>query len=253
VTLTIVPIPCLRDNYAYLVFRRDGNGECVVVDAAETAPVISEVERRGLRLRGILTTHHHWDHVGGNRELLERERLSVFAHESETERVPGVSNPLSHRERFEIAGIEFSALHVPGHTTGALAYVADGVCFTGDTLFCGGCGRLFEGTPEQMHESLTRTLGELPDETVVYTGHEYTLGNLEFAMGLLPSSELFARHADVLRRREAGAYCASATLGEERATNPFLRCGDPALRAVLGEPGSELAAFGRLRLLKDQA
>lgn len=252
-SLTVIPIPCLKDNYAYLVFRTDGDGDCVVVDACEADPVISEVRRRGLRLRGILTTHHHWDHVGGNRELISHETIPIFAHESERDRVPGFSHPLSHCEEFEIAGLSFAAYHVPGHTRGALAYVVEGTCFSGDTLFCGGCGRLLEGTAKQMHVSLTKTLGALPDETIVYTGHEYTLANLNFAQRLLPSPELEARRLDVERKRQEGAFCASTSLGVERKTNPFLRCGDADLQAALGGAASELEAFTQLRLLKDRA
>lgn len=250
-TPTVVPIPCLSDNYAYLVFHPEGAGDCVVVDPSEAAPVEDEIARRGLKLGAILNTHHHWDHVGGNLELKERHRVPIYAHRSDSARVPGVTQLLDDGDEFEVAGLRFSVLHVPGHTSGALAYRCGNACFTGDTLFCGGCGRLFEGSPEQMHHSLNVVLGGLPDETLVYTGHEYTEGNLRFANGLPSSTQLQTRLEEVSSRRSRGEYCASATLRIERATNPFLRVHEPALRAFLNEE-SELGAFAQLREMKNR-
>jgi hydroxyacylglutathione hydrolase len=248
----ICPIPCLRDNYAYLVFDPDGDGECVVVDPSEAAPVQREVDRRGLRLVGILNTHHHWDHVGGNLELAARQELAVIAHHSDRERVPGMTRPLEDQAEFAIAGLCFSSLHVPGHTLGAVAYLVGEVCFTGDTLFCGGCGRLFEGTPAQMRDSLCRVLGALPDSTQIYCGHEYTESNLRFAHELLAEDATLSRLREVQMQRARGAFCASASLGLERATNPFLRCHLPTLQQALGQPDA-LTAFTELRRLKNQA
>lgn len=251
-TPTVVPIPCLRDNYAYLVFSPDGEGNALVIDPSESAPVENELARRGLKLGAILNTHHHWDHVGGNLELKERHNAPIYAHRSDSARVPGVTHLLDDGDEFEVAGLRLSALHVPGHTSGALAYRCGSACFTGDTLFCGGCGTLFEGTPEQMHQSLNVVLGSLPDETLVYTGHEYTEGNLRFASGLPAGAQLKSRLEEVSRRRSRGEYCASATLEVERATNPFLRVHEPELRAFLHEE-SEIAAFARLREMKNRA
>src|SRR5262249_41730092 len=144
--------------------------------------------RRGLTLAGILSTHHHVDHVGGNEELLrEFPQAKVFGFAGDQGRLPGLTNPLRDGERFAGGGLEFRALHIPGHTTGALAYASDDSVFTGDTLFVAGCGRLFEGSAAQMYESLNVKLAALPDTTQVYCGHEYTAKNLEFALHLEPS------------------------------------------------------------------
>jgi hydroxyacylglutathione hydrolase len=251
----VIPVPCLTDNYAYLVYDDDGDGDCLVVDPSEAEPVLSEVSRLGLRLSAIFNTHHHWDHVGGNNELLALRKLRVYGHESESARIPGLNQPLSHGERFASVGLEFFVLHVPGHTSGALALCSTDrqLCFTGDTLFCGGCGRLFEGSAEQMHHSLTTVLAQLPDETRIYCGHEYTENNLKFALGIDPTEAVFARLQEVEVRRARGEFCASASLGLERATNPFLRCHISGVRQALGVDGSDQQAFAELRRRKDRA
>lgn len=249
----MIPVPCLRDNYAYLVFVADGDGKCLVVDPGEARPVLAEVERRGLELSAIFNTHHHWDHVGGNLELLSRLHLDVFGHESEKDRIPGLSVPLADGERFSSVGATFSVLHVPGHTSGALALCTEdrATCFTGDTLFCGGCGRLFEGSPEQMHRSLNVVLGALPYETTIYCGHEYTEQNLRFAQSVDDSDAVQTRLEDVVARRRLGEFCARSTLGVERETNPFLRCHVEAVRHAVGDVGSDVEVFARLREMKD--
>lgn len=248
----VLPVACLRDNYAYLAFHPEGDGSALVIDPSEAQPVVEALQRHGLRLAAILNTHHHWDHVGGNRELVEQFGVPVYAHRSDEGRVPGLSHFLEDGDEFSLAEIPVRVLHVPGHTLGALAYVMGSVCFTGDTLFCGGCGRLFEGTPEMMYDSLNRVLGKLPDETLVYCGHEYTRANLEFAATVLTHEALTRRIADVTQRRANGQFCASASLGVERATNPFLRCELPEVQAAL-EAKNALDAFTALRRRKDRA
>ena len=250
-TAVVVPVPCLKDNYAYLV-HQESSKRCIVVDPSEAAPVLRACQAAGLELAAILNTHHHWDHVGGNPELAG-EGLPVFGHESDAKRIFGLSEPLSHGQTFSVAGLSFRALHVPGHTLGAVSYLCEGKCFTGDTLFCGGCGRLFEGTPAQMLHSLSHTLGQLPDETEIFVGHEYTEQNLRFAAALAPSDSLNERLAEVEQRRAEGKFCASARLALERATNPFLRCHLPDLQEILGASENELIAFTKLRKLKDAA
>lgn len=222
--MRVVTVPCLSDNYAYLL-AADGSSDAVVVDPSEAAPVVEALDREGLRLVAILNTHHHFDHVGGNEELSKRYGgLPIYAHVSDRGRVPGQTHDVEEGRDFKVAGITFAALHVPGHTTGAVTYVAEGAAFTGDTLFAGGCGRLFEGTPAMMNTSLNEKLAKLPAETRVYCGHEYTVGNLRFAVHAEPDNK--AAH-DKLERSKAqrarGEATVPSTIGDELATNPFMR------------------------------
>jgi hydroxyacylglutathione hydrolase len=221
-------VPCLSDNYAY-VLRVPGSAHAVVVDASEAAPVRAALEKMGLGLLAILSTHHHHDHVGGNEELKkEYPGARVFGFGSDRGRLPGLTDALDDGQRFELGGLGFRALHIPGHTLGAVAYVVDDAVFTGDTLFVAGCGRLFEGTPAQMYESLNEKLGSLPDATEVFCGHEYTAKNLEFAAHLEPSNAAVRAKAErVARLRAAGKPTVPSTIGEERDTNPFLRVQSP--------------------------
>jgi hydroxyacylglutathione hydrolase len=225
--MPIVPIACLADNYAYAVFSA-GEGLAVVVDPSESAPVVACLDGLGLRLGGLLLTHHHWDHVGGVAGLLGHYGdLPVVAHAVDAAHVHAVNRTVVDGERFEVAGLRFDAMHVPGHTLGAAAYRWQGVVFTGDTLFAAGCGRLFEGTAAQMYESLSR-LAALPAETEMYCGHEYALQNLAFAAAIEPGNqEVVARIERVRALRAAKRPSVPSTVGEECATNPFLRCDNP--------------------------
>jgi hydroxyacylglutathione hydrolase len=187
--------------------------------------------REGLALVAILATHHHPDHVGGIEELVRENRVPVFGPKGEP--IPALTDPVGQGDTVEIAalGAAFSAIDIPGHTRAHVAYYGLGSLFCGDTLFACGCGRVFEGTAAQMLESLQK-LAALPDETRVYCGHEYTLANIRFARAVDPdNAALAAREQQVQRLRDAGRPSLPSTLGEERATNPFLRCAEPAVVA----------------------
>ena len=248
-------VPCLRDNYAYLVSTDDGT-TCAVIDPSEALPVERALERLGLTLGAILNTHHHHDHVGGNSELrLSRRGLAVFGHASDRGRIPEQTHFLEHGEQFEVVGLTFSVMHIPGHTTGAIAYITEGAVFTGDTLFAAGCGRLFEGTPRDMYESLNLKLGALPGETAVYCGHEYTVNNLRFAASLEPTNQAIVRKLERVRAQtERGEPSVPSTLDDERATNPFLRTDNAELRASLGlgAVADPVSVLGAARAAKDK-
>ncbi|MEZ4221266.1 MAG: hydroxyacylglutathione hydrolase [Polyangiaceae bacterium] len=252
--MQVIVVPCLRDNFAYLI-RAEGSDAAAVVDPSEAAPVQAALEEHGLRLHAILNTHHHWDHVGGNEALLKaRSGVRVFGHASDEGRIFGQTDFLEHEQSFELLGLSFQALHIPGHTTGAVAYVVEGAVFTGDTLFAAGCGRLFEGTPAMMYESLNQKLGALPDDTRVYFGHEYTLNNLRFAAHVEPdNSAVSERAARVRKGLDVGQPSTPCTLAEERATNPFMRCDSPGVLAHLATKAgtSPVDVLAALRAEKD--
>jgi hydroxyacylglutathione hydrolase len=253
--MRVVPIACLKDNYAYLVIA--GGGEAAVVDASEAGPVREAVRRQGVRLVAIWSTHHHYDHVGGNEELVRELGVEVVGHVSDRGRVPCQTREVDTGDTVGVGDVVARCIHIPGHTLGAVAYFVDApasrLVFTGDTLFCAGCGRLFEGTPAQMHASLER-LAALPADTRVFCGHEYTESNLRFAAQLEPGNDDIARareRAAALRSR--GEPTVGTTLDDERRCNPFLRVGSASIRTALGIPkdADDVTAFAAIRSAKD--
>lgn len=248
--MRVLPVPCLSDNYAYLV-HADGARDAFVIDPSEAGPVEAALEREGLELVAIVNTHHHFDHVGGNEALRARfGDMPVFAHASDVGRVPAQTEQVEEGRELSIAGLTLRPLHVPGHTLGAVAYCVEDAVFTGDTLFIAGCGRMFEGTPEVMVASLAK-LRALPGATRVFCGHEYTASNLRFAESVEPGNAAIQRKREaVASMRERGEPTVGTTMAEELTTNPFLRWDAPAVQARF--PGSTPAeVFAGARRAKD--
>lgn len=265
--LRVEIVPCLLDNYAYLL-SVEGADEVLVIDASEAAPI--ERALGGRRIAAILATHHHADHVGGHSELAAlHPGVRIFGHAQESGaaqgavggRIPGQTDGLSDDEQRDLWGMRMRVLHVPGHTQTAVAYYFPDAeaLFTGDTLFGAGCGRLFEGTPQALHASLKR-LAQLPDATQIYCGHEYTERNLGFASLIEPdSAAVAARRQDMAARRARSLPTVPLRLSDERATNPFLRAHVPSVQAHAAQLPSvqrtgldEDEVFARLRALRNR-
>ena len=255
--MKVIPVPCLKDNYAYLLVCEE-TGQAGAVDPSEAGPVEAAAARAGVRLVAILNTHHHWDHTGGNKELLAKHpSLKVYAHASDKGRIDGLTDGLQHGQEFTLGTLRIRGLHNPGHTTGGISYAVGDAVFTGDTMFGGGCGRLIEGTPEMMVASLFKVIGALPRTTRVFFGHEYTENNLRFAAMVEPdNAAVQARLAKARATLQAGGLTTPSTLEDEWATNPFLRGDSAAIRAKVKEvePANDLspvAVLGAVRRLKD--
>lgn len=254
--LTIDPIPAFSDNYIWLIYD-DSTGEAFVVDPGDAAPVEARLKDMQLSLSGILITHHHFDHTGGLEALRSSHNPIVYGPVNPA--VDGIDHRLTAGDVIQVLGESFSVIEVPGHTLDHIAYFHDGdtpLLFCGDTLFAGGCGRVFEGTPPMMHASLA-SLAELPGDTRIYCAHEYTLANLAFAAAVEPdNSDLRQRVVDAEATRSRNEPTVPSNISLELKTNPFLRCAEPALLDALrkqgrleGESGPEV--FATVRGWKD--
>ncbi|HXP13612.1 MAG TPA: hydroxyacylglutathione hydrolase [Stellaceae bacterium] len=250
--LEIRQVPVLRDNYVYLL-REPESGAVAAVDPSVAGPVAAALDQLGWKLTHILNTHHHHDHTGGNLELKARYGAIIVGPLADRARIPGIDVALAEGDKFKFGNEEAQVFDVPGHTRGHCAFwfPKSRALFCGDTLFLMGCGRLFEGTPEQMWRSLSK-LKKLPGDTRVYCGHEYTQANARFALTVEPGNrDLIARSKRVDEQRARGQSTVPGTMEEELATNPFLRADNPALQKAQNAPGDAVATFAAIRRAKD--
>lgn len=249
VPVQIEIIPCLRDNYAYLI--KEG-AHCAVLDPSEAGPVKAALEKLDWQPQFILNTHHHNDHVGGNLALKEAYGAEVVGPGKDKARIPGIDIGVDEGSGWSFAGRPVRILEVPGHTRGAITFVIGDDAFTGDTLFAMGCGRLFEGDPPMMWTSLSKLM-TLPDATRIYCGHEYTESNGRFALTIEPDNDaLVKRMAEVKAMRGQKRPTIPSTMGLERQTNPFLRPRSGEIRKRLGmEEASDTEVFAEVRRRKD--
>lgn len=252
--LELATVPCLTDNYAYLAHDA-ATGATAVIDVPEPTPILNALAARGWRASHILITHHHDDHIAGVAALAAATGARVIGAAADAHRLPPLDEPVAEGDLVRIGLDEGQVIDVPGHTVGHIAFhfPASRLAFTADSLMSAGCGRLFEGTADQMWQSLSK-LAALPPATVLCSGHEYTLSNLRFALSVDPDNPaLQVRVARSEALRAAGRPTVPVTLAEELATNPFLRAADPGMKARLGMTGApDAEVFARLRAMKDQ-
>jgi hydroxyacylglutathione hydrolase len=255
--MRVIPIPQLSDNYAYLVVD-ESTHQAGIVDCSEAEKVLPVIESSRVELVAILPTHHHFDHVGGNEDLRRAvPGLAVYGHRGDAQRIPGCNREVAEGETIRVGNLSAKILFIPAHTSGHVAYhfETEKSVFTGDTLFAGGCGRLFEGDAAMMMKSLSKLMS-LPDDTKVYFGHEYTEKNLRFALTLEPNNEaLKKKHLWALEQGKAGEPTVPTTIASEKQTNPFFRWASPELRASVeakvGRRLDDIGVFAATRALKD--
>lgn len=251
--LEVYQFPCLSDNYGYLIHDAK-NGLTATIDTPEIGPINDALAEKGWKLTHILNTHHHYDHAGGNLELKEQWGCTIVGSAPDAERIPGIDIKVGDGDTYEFGDYTAQIFDVSGHTIGHIAFYfpSEDLLFSGDALFSLGCGRLFEGSPGQMWDSLQK-LKALPDATTVYCAHEYTAANAAFALSVEPDNQdLKARADEIKSLRAAGKPTVPSNLGVEKATNPFLRPDSPHLQQTIGLDGSDLVAvFAETRRRKD--
>lgn len=252
--LEIYQFEALKDNYGYLV-HEPSSGATAAIDTPEVAPILAALDRKGWKLTHILNTHHHFDHAGGNAELKEKTGCTIIGPKDEKDLIPGIDRAVSEGDVVELGTARARVIDVPGHTRGHIAYhfADDHVVFVGDTLFALGCGRIFEGTAQQMWTSLGKLMA-LPDDTTVYCAHEYTQANARFALSVEPqNAALINRAKDIDAKRARGEWTVPTTIGIEKATNPFLRAASRDLRATVGlVAAADVDVFAETRARKDK-
>ena len=245
---------CLKDNYGVLI-HDPASGATAAIDAPEAAPIEAALRATGWTLSDILVTHHHGDHTGGIAELKKKHRCRVVAPQREAAKIPLVDETVREGDTVKVGTLSANVIETPGHTAGHITYwfKGDKLAFAGDTLFSVGCGRVIEGTPEMMWASL-RKLRDLPGDTQVYCGHEYTLANIKFAQSIEPdNAALEARAALAAKQVAAGQPTIPTTIDEEKLTNPFLRADVPEIAAAVGLAGKPAAeVFGEIRARKNR-
>ena len=253
-SVEILTIPCLSDNYAFLIHDQDSK-ETILIDAPDAAAIKRALARQGWTLNHILLTHHHWDHVDGVQALCSSGGVDVYGAQADAHRLPKLDHSFGSGQNLRLAGQSCEVIDVPGHTIGHVAFFFPNLnaAFTADSLMALGCGRLFEGIPEQMWDSLSK-LAALPDETVIYSGHEYTLSNGRFALTIEPDNQDLVERVQKTEQAAAiGTPTVPSVLSEEKATNPFLRASDPRVKAALGmENASDSTVFAEIRARKDR-
>ena len=253
-SLEISQIPCLSDNYGFLIHEPD-SGATGTIDTPDAAAINRALQKNGWTLTHILNTHHHFDHVGGNLELKKKWDCVIVGPAADAARIPGIDIAVGDGDTYEFGDLTARVFDVPGHTRGHIAYyfADEHVAFVGDTLFALGCGRLFEGTPSQMWTSLQKLLA-LPDQTRVYCAHEYTQANARFALTVDPDNQDLRRRAlEIDDRRAQGLPTVPTSIGLERRTNPFLRPASETLRRTLGMlEASDTEVFAEVRARKDR-
>lgn len=257
--MKIIPIPVLADNYAYLLID-EATKEAGVVDPSEAGPVAAAVKREGVKFTSIINTHHHWDHVGGNEELVkEFPGLKVYGHNRDKDRTPAITNLIDEGDTMQIGQLTARFLFIPCHTNGhiALHFPQEKAVFTGDTLFVAGCGRLFEGTAADMHNNMVKLMS-LPDDTRVYCGHEYTVKNLQFALTLEPhNAKVQAKLQWAQEQRAKQVPTIPSTVAEEKEINPFVRVNNSELQGNVKKQFPEITldpvlVLEKTRNLKDK-